>query len=179
MFVSHFSSATPIRTCTMGWNNFTTLYDCGNCSSLMSYTQLTRNFTAISPRSRISFVFQQDKGCFGLDDVSVRSVSAPITEVLQNNGFETGGFTAWTYCNATNSTGSSQVISSSTNVSCGGATGRVNSGSFAFYETSQGDDASYLSQLFNTTIGEVYTVSYWFYKIGPGQGNNLNVMISL
>lgn len=163
----------------MGWSNFTTLYDCGNCNSLTSYTQFTHSFTATSTRTRISFAFQQDKSCFGLDDVSIQRVLTPGTELLQNNGFETGELTGWTYCNATNPTGTTEVVSGSTSVSCGGPFGRVKVGNFAFYESSIGADASYLSQIVNTTIGDAYTVSYWFYKIGPGQGNNLNVMISI
>lgn len=171
--------ATTVGTCTSGWSNVVTLYDCINCNSVTSYTTITTSFTAIASQTRIAFAFEQDKGCFGVDNISVQQSSTPGVELLQNPSFETGDFTGWTYCNATNPTDTGRVISTATAVPCAGPTGRVQNGNFAFYEISQGSDASYLSQVFNTIAGSSYTITFWFYKIGPGQGNNVNVTISI
>jgi hypothetical protein len=82
---------------------------CVNCYTFYSYYQYVRNYTAIGTLTRIAFALRRQTGYFALDDISIKSFTAPSVEILVNGSFETGDLTAWSYCNQNNGTNSGGV----------------------------------------------------------------------
>ena len=117
-------------------------------------------------------------GCFALDAVSVRSITAPTVELIANNGFETGDLSSWTYCNPQSATSAGEVIKNSDNFQCMGYTYQAKIGSHFYYDGAVGN-ADYLIQTFPTIIGATYTISYWLYNQGSGSASSADVIISI
>jgi hypothetical protein len=99
-----------------------------------------------------------------LDDVSVVDIIAPSIELLENPSFDnsTTALTGWTqYCTSTCSGGSingGQVVSG-TNCSTNNC---------YMDHCYGGGIIDFLSQTFTTTIGHVYTISFWIIDFGSG-----------
>jgi hypothetical protein len=138
-------------------------------SNPTSWTQYQYNYTATKTVQTLMFGLTRDSyGSYYwfLDTVSVVDVSAPGTQLLQNPGFDnsTTALTGWIqYCGTT----------------CGGGAGKVTTtgcqsmncyvdGCNATISTTKID---FLSQTFPTTIGHIYTISFWI--VSSGSGANL------
>ncbi len=132
----------------------------------LNWTQVVyNNYTALStmPTLIFGFSFTGATGYNYLDDVSVVDNSAPSIQLLNNPSFENSttnltGWTTWcgnvTYCGGTNFPG--QVLANS---SC-------HSGN-CYYDHCK-NNYDYLSQSFPATIGDNYTISFWFQQLGTG-----------
>ncbi len=135
-------------------------------SNPTSWTQYQYNYTATKTVQTLMFGFTSDTygiRSWYLDTVSVVDVSAPGTQLLQNPGFDnsTTALTGWIqYCGTT----------------CGGGAGKVTTtgcqsmncyvdGCNATISTTKID---FLSQTFPTTIGHIYTISFWIIDGGSG-----------
>ncbi|CAF4011783.1 unnamed protein product, partial [Rotaria sordida] len=164
--------------CTSGWKGVTILYHCDNCQNISTYTQYTYTYTAISNRTRITFAFREDIGYFALDTVSVRSITNPTVELISNNGFETGTTSPWIYCNPGGATAAGTIKANSNNFNYLGYLYQAQSGT-RFYIDGAVGDADYLSQIFSTTIGTTYNISYWLVNMGSGTLNSADVIISI
>lgn len=77
--------------------------------------------------------------------------TASNSEMLTNGGFESGTFTGW-----------QQLYTGNCNADAGSITSGAscNTGSFCYRDGCK-NDIDYLSQTFTTTIGHVYTLSFW------------------
>ncbi|CAF0745197.1 unnamed protein product [Rotaria sp. Silwood1] len=166
------------NSCTSGWKSVTLLYHCSNCPDIAPYTQYTYTYTAISNRTRIAFAFREDSGCFALDAVSVRSIITPSTELIANNGFETGTLSSWTYCNPSSATAAGEVKQNSDSFQCMGYTYQAQSGTHFYYDGAVGN-CDYLIQMFTTIVSQTYTISYWLYNQGTGSASSADVIISI
>ncbi|CAF0739805.1 unnamed protein product [Rotaria sordida] len=167
------------NTCTAGWKGVTVLYHCTSCPNIVPYTQYTYTYTAISNRTRIAFAFREDEGCFALDAVSVRRLTAPTIELIGNNDFETGTLSSWTYCNPNSASSAGEVIPNSDNFQCMTSTYQAKSGSYFYYDGAVGN-CDYLIQTFSTIVGQTYTISYWLYNRGnTAYPSSADVIISI
>jgi hypothetical protein len=99
-----------------------------------------------------------------LDDVSVVDIIAPSNQLLQNPSFDnsTTALTGWTqYCTSTCTGGSSTGGQVATGVNC-------TSTNCYMDHCYGGSNIDFLSQSFSTTIGHVYTISFWIIDFGSG-----------
>jgi hypothetical protein len=116
------------------------------------YQQYTVNFMATSATTNLSFAFREDPAFIFLDDVSLTLGAGP--NLLVNPGFELGPVgsntpTGWTYLNSFGATFSGFVSNNN-----------PHSGSNNYYDGAvQAYDG--ITQAVATTIGQVYTVSFW------------------
>ena len=117
-------------------------------------------------------------GCFALDVVSIRSITAPTVELIANNDFETGTLSSWTYCNPQSAVSAGEVIKNSDNFLCMSYIYQAKSGTHFYYDGAVGN-ADYLIQTFPTTVGTTYTISYWLYNQGSGSASSADVIISI
>lgn len=134
------------------------------------WTQYSVNFTAAVAASDITFLFRNDPGFTGFDDVSVTTGGGP--NLIQNPGFEsnTGNPpTNWTYDNVYGAPFSGVV-----SAACNGLAPYPNSGSNAWCDgATQAYDA--IDQIIPTTIGDIYTISFWQNQITIESGVNPTV----
>ena len=138
-------------------------------TSVNTWTQYQYNRTAIATASIIVFGYIEDPGggakrYWYLDDVSVVDVTNTSVQLLQNPSFDNSitALTGWTqYCTSVCPTGQAGQVINSTNcrsTNCymdhcyGGGPNTVD----------------FLSQTFPTTIGHVYTFSFWIVTTGTG-----------
>ncbi len=133
---------------------------------------------AIATQTRITFAFREDTGYFALDDVSVRSTSAPAIELLTNGGFETGNLSSWIYCNPAGSSYPGTLEQTSSNFYAEGHTYAAHGGNYYYLDGAVGQ-ADYLSQIVATNIGQTYNISFWLYNYGSGTNSNVNIIISI
>jgi hypothetical protein len=97
-----------------------------------------------------------------LDTVSVFDVIAPGTQLLQNPGFDnsTTAVIDWSqYCGSSCSSPGTITSTSCQSINC-----YVNQCS----TTSGSTPMDFLSQSFPTTIGHIYTISFWLIDTGSG-----------
>ncbi|CAF2149064.1 unnamed protein product [Rotaria magnacalcarata] len=146
--------------CTANWTGISMIANCINCSTFLLYYNYVTNYTAIGSSSRIVFSFLRSTGFFALDDVSVRSATAPSVEILVNGGFESGNLTGWSYCNQNSATNTGGVKANSSNFTYSGVKFFSNSGSY-YYVGGGLTVADYLSHTFPTITGQIYTVGFW------------------
>jgi hypothetical protein len=95
-----------------------------------------------------------------IDSVSVVDVTTPTIQLLQNPGFDnsTTALTDWTqYCTSTCGSDAGEVVTS----------GCV-SGNCYMDHCHGGGEIDFLSQSFVTTIGHIYTISFWIIDSGTG-----------
>jgi hypothetical protein len=138
-------------------------------TSVSSWTQYQYNRTANAAASTIMFGFICDPGggalrYWYLDDVSVVDVANTSVQLLQNPSFSnsTTALTGWTqYCTNTCPTGQAGQVT--TGSSCRSTN--------CYMDHCYGGGPSpvdFLSQTFPTTIGHVYTFSFWIVTTGSG-----------
>jgi hypothetical protein len=128
---------------------------CVPCNTLASYTPFAHTYTATSNVTRIAFALRIQDYYFAIDDVSVRDLAAPNTELISNGGFETGNLSSWLYCNQNNASITEGVQSSLTykNYSYYPLSGTY------YYMGGNNVSADYIVQSFSTQIGHQYNVS--------------------
>ncbi|CAF1566156.1 unnamed protein product, partial [Didymodactylos carnosus] len=116
-------------------------------SNVAASAWIQKNYTFTATQSQHSICFNlQNYGQWNLDDVFV---SSNTTNLIVNSGFETGSYTpAWSMCGLC-STNDWTIDSTS-----------MHSGSYSF-KTVCGAPSAWLSQQFSTTVGTVYSVSFW------------------
>jgi hypothetical protein len=99
-----------------------------------------------------------------LDDVSIVDVAAPTIQLLQNPRFDnsTTALTGWNqFCTSTCIYGSSTAGQVATGANC--------TSTNCYMDYCHGGSAiDFLSQSFLTTIGDVYTISFWILDYGTG-----------
>ncbi len=127
----------------------------------ITWTQVVYNYTALSTMPTLIFGFSVTSTSYNyLDDVSVFDNSAPSIQLLNNPSFENSttnliGWTTWCGNSTTCSTGfPGQVLA---NISS------CHSGNCYYDHCRTGYD--YLSQSFPATIGDNYTISFWFQQV--------------
>ncbi|CAF4073730.1 unnamed protein product [Rotaria sp. Silwood1] len=152
--------------------------NCVNCPTLLNYYNYFTIYTAIGTTTRIAFSLRRSNGYFALDDIYVRSLTAPNVELTLNGGFELGDLTGWSYCNQNNSSMSGEVKANSSNFTYLSVTFRSQSGSY-YYVGGGTTYADYLSQTFSTVIGTLYNVSLWVLISGTGSSNDAALFLGL
>lgn len=150
---------------------------CTSCPDIPSYQQYSYTYTAIATSTRLAFALREDDGYFALDDISVRSVTAPSVELLTNGGFETGSYSPWLYCNPSGASDSGTLKRTSNNFNYGAYTYAAHGGSYYYLDGAVGS-ADYISQIFSTTIGQTYTISFWMYNQGSGSNSDARIILS-
>ncbi|CAF3495472.1 unnamed protein product [Rotaria sp. Silwood1] len=85
---------------------------------------------------------------------------------------------SWTYCNPSGATAAGTVEANSNNFKFWNYLYQAQSGNYFYTDVAVGA-ADYLSQIFSTTIGTTYTISYWLYNIGTGTRSSADVIISI
>ena len=179
MITDHFLFlAITLNSCTTGWSGVTLFNFCNNCPDISPYQQYSYTYVAIATQTRLTFVMREDNGYYALDDVSVRSTSAPSVELLSNGDFESGSFSPWIHCNPAGSSSPGIIHSTSPAFHYGGYTYAAHGGNF-YYLDGAVSYADYLSQLFPTVVGQTYTVSFWLYNQGTGSSSNVEVILSI
>ena len=129
----------------------------GNPLNFGAWTKYSVNFTAAFAITDLTLAFRNDPGWTLLDDVSVVDITHPSGNLLTNPGFEAGNLTGWTYDNVFGATNGGSV---QTGTGCQGFGSAAHSGSFGWCDgATQAYDA--IDQKFGTTIGDVYTVSFY------------------
>ncbi len=95
-----------------------------------------------------------------LDNVSVVDVTAPSVDLLQNPSFDnsTSTLTGWTQsCTSTCSSGNAGQVTSGSNCTS----------TNCYVDHCYGSGAiDFLNQTFSTTVGHVYTISFWIRDFG-------------
>lgn len=136
-------------------------------SNTVPWTRDIRNYTANSNIQTVVFGFDADpKGYVLLDNVSLIAVSNPSIEILDNPSFDDSisNPIAWSiWCSATCATNSGGNV---TNTGCLSTTCYKGSCNGA------GGKTDYITQSFSATVGQIYTLSFWYQGVrtagGPG-----------
>ncbi|CAF0876123.1 unnamed protein product [Rotaria sordida] len=166
------------NTCTSGWTGVTVFTVCTSCPNINSYQQYTYTYVAIGTQTRISFALREDVGFFALDDISVRSNSAPTVELLTNGGFEGGSYSPWIYCNPSGSSYAGEIERTSNNFYYSGTTYAAHSGNYYYVDGAVGK-ADYITQKFASTIGTTYTISFWLFNKGSSSNSDVRIILSV
>ncbi len=129
------------------------------------WTQFSGTYTATTTMPILSFAFTNGPGSDTyLDDVSIVDNSAPSVQLLDNGSFENSTSmppTGWvTWCSSMCSGGGS-IVSILSNCSC-----CLSSGNCYANHCYHGPD--FLAQSFSATIGNSYTISFWWQQTGGG-----------
>jgi hypothetical protein len=115
------------------------------------------------------FGFTEDPGgganrYWYLDDVSIVDVTASTIQLLQNPSFDnsTTVLTGWTqYCTSTCPSGGTNSGQVATGANC------LSTNCYMDHCYGFGP-IDFLSQTFSTTVGHVYTISFWIQDYGSG-----------
>lgn len=137
-----------------------------NSTTATPYTCMAYEW--ISPTTglvTLAFQLRHDPNFWFLDDVSVIN---GVTQMLSNEGFETGNLSPW--------------VRTTPNGACGGAPTAVTSassrsGSFSLRDSSNGC-TDQISQAFNATSGRIYIVSFWLKSGASGSITTALVTLS-
>lgn len=164
--------------CTATWSNITNISICTNCPDIEPYRQYSYTYVAISNFTRLTFAFREDVGYFALDTISVRSISTPSINLVDNSGFETGNLSSWIYCNPSASSYAGITKKNSDNFVYKGKTYQAYLGNYFYLDGAVGN-ADYLSQMLSTDIGDTYNISFWLYNQGNGINRFANVIFSI
>lgn len=115
----------------------------------------------------LAFQLRNDPGIWSLDDVSIY---AGADQMIINGDFETGSLSPW--------------VRTTTSGSCGGAAagGHVSTvsphtGTYVLVDGSYGC-ADIISQQFNATAGQLYTISFWLKSSGVGSSVTASITLS-
>ncbi|CAF3710172.1 unnamed protein product [Rotaria socialis] len=167
------TTATTIPSCTSP-NTAGAIFSFASGSAPTTYTLYTHGFTAAGSSATLSFIMTGDSGpafhYWLLDTVSVND-TVNNANILVNGGFSTGTLTGWTqYC--------------ATNANCGGTstdygqltTSTCQTGSYCYVDKCNNYD--YLIQLFNTTIGNYYIISFYLRIFANGGPHLAYVMLA-
>jgi hypothetical protein len=146
---------------------------CASCVTFAFYFPATYNYTAIANVTLIAFGYLIQTYYFALDNVSVRDLAAPATELILNGGFETSDLTSWEYCNQFNASSTGGVKS---NFTYSGFTYYPQSGTY-YYLGGSNISADYIIQSFPTIVGHTYSVS--LSTMYPGTGNSTSATLFL
>ncbi len=130
-----------------------------------NYTYYSKSYKAVSNRTIITFAFRNDPSYWCLDNVSVIDISSNI-ELVTNGGFEDNPSDGFIRCNSYGNSSTTLFLSSA----------HPYSGKRSFCDGSVGLP-DYLSQTLNTTIGQIYRVSFWLENKG-NPPNSAQVMMS-
>jgi hypothetical protein len=110
-----------------------------------------------------------------LDDVSIVDVLTPSIQLLQNPSFDnsTSALTGWTqYCTSTCPSGSTNAGKVATGSNC--------TSTNCYMDHCYGGAAiDFLSQTISTTIGHVYTISFWIIDYGTGPNGATKAYVDL
>ena len=121
-------------------------------STYPNYTCYAYTRVATRSSATLSFFFRHDPDGWMLDDVKVYH---GLTQLITNNGFESGSLTGWTYSGQCQSyTGTAYLDST-----------RAKSGNRYYYGrcANIGDR---ISQTFATVAGDTYIISFWLTNNG-------------
>ena len=108
----------------------------------------------------------------------MRDLAAPNTELLVNGGFETGSYSSWIYCNPSSSSAAGTIESTSSHFTYNSYTYAAHSGSYYYLDGAVGN-ADYLSQIFPTTIGDTYNISFWMLNQGSGSSSSADILLTI
>lgn len=114
------------------------------------FTQYTHQFTATGTSTYLTFLFRHDPAYWTIDDLSFRSNAALNTELLSDEGFESGALSP------------SWMFVGQENLPAGGLVSPyvTLSGNYAWRDGAVGGVDGF-AQRIATTIGQTYTLSYW------------------
>lgn len=125
-----------------------------------TYTRYVYTFQPTSASATIEFAMNKAAGAgvFYIDNVSVYDVDTS-TEKIINGGFETGSLSGWTVSCLSSCTGSASLIQLGTGYQ----------GTYCYVNYCL-TNLIHLSQTISTTVGHVYTVSYYARSSSLGSG---------
>lgn len=132
------------------------------------YTQYSFNVTARTTSMTLTFSLRNNNAFWLLDNISF--VEFNTTDPLIKNGdFEHGNLTYWNYCNPNATRNSSRLAQNGIFPS--------QSGQY-FYLGAPYPYADFLSQTISTTIGRLYTFSFWLSCNASNSNNHFIATIS-
>jgi hypothetical protein len=145
-----------------------------------SWGQYQYNRTANGTALTLMFGFEGDAAGGGqrywyLDDVSIVDITASGSELLQNPSFNnsTTVLTGWNqWCTSTCPSGTTNAGQVSSSPNC-----RTSN---CYMDHCYGGGAfDFLSQTISTTIGHVYTISFWVFDYGTGPNGATNAYVDV
>jgi hypothetical protein len=135
--------------------------------SNLAWNQYTYTYTATKVEPIVVFrMYMENNIYILLDDTSVVATADPSVQLLDNPDFQNSSSspTGWNlWCQSGCDTGSTGVITGS---NC--RTSRCYKGQCTKGGNPNSIIAEYLVQTFSATIGQTYTLSFWFRRIGSG-----------
>ncbi len=120
-----------------------------------SYSLQTLDYTASSNGSALlefSFYTINGNDYWHLDDVSIVDINASSSEMLTNGDFESGNLSGWELLCISGCAGTQGIV---TNSNC-------HTGLYCYRDACTGH-YDFLRQTFITTMGHIYTLSFWIY----------------
>ena len=115
----------------------------------------------------LAFQLRNDPGLWYIDDISV---SNGTTEMLVNEGFESGSFSpGWTTSTPNGSCASGSTAPQVVNSSC-------NTGSYCLIDGCY-SRVDQVSQSFMVTTGQAYFITFWLKNTGSGSGISVSVTL--
>jgi len=146
------------------------ILDLGGTQIHPAYTPYEAAFVATTSESTVTFVFRHDPGFFAFDDASAVDTTTPLTNLLQNPGFEVGaptlsgeGVPDWTYFEQAGLVDVGLPVlgfeaATPTNTLI------AHTGGF-FWDDGATGGYDGIDQTFATTVGDTYDVSFYLAEI--------------
>jgi hypothetical protein len=128
-----------------------------------NYTYYSKLSQAVANQTIITFVFRHDPAYWCLDDVSVIDTSSKI-ELVKNGNFEKN-LAGFFRCNSYGTNSSNLFLAPS----------QPHNGNRSFCDGTV-RQPDYLSQILNTTVGQLYLVSFWLQNLDSASNNALVIM---
>jgi hypothetical protein len=149
---------TFLATTTVSPGSPVTLWSMSNpCSSTSSYFQVSFYYYAQNSSETLTFGIVNGPAYTYLDDVSVIDVTQSSTQLLCNGGFENGTCICWS--------GTCPINTSP----CHTGSYCINNGYTSM---------TYMSQTFNTIVGDLLYISFYTYWSGSGSSVTTSVTIT-
>jgi hypothetical protein len=126
-----------------------------------SYSLHSFNFTANTTSVTVTFSLKSTAAYWFLGNISIIDVNANA-QLIKNGDFETGDLTDWNYCNP-------DPTSYSSNVGQNGSS-TPQSGQYLYFGAPN-QYSDFPSQTVPTTIGSLYTLSFWLGYSGQSLNN--------